>query len=194
MIIEENCQDKKDEELVALVLSNWDFFLCLMKRYEAKLFGYARRITNLRDEEIEDLLQDVFIKVYRNLNDFDKELKFSSWIYRITHNEVINNYRKSQARPQAAWEDNEEILNNIASEFSIEKEIDHSFLKDNISSIMAEMDGKYKEVLILKFLEEKDYKEISDILKKPMGTIATLVNRAKKQFAKKLNESRIKLK
>jgi len=48
--------------------------------------------------------------------------------------------------------------------------------------MLNKLDDKYKEVLVLKFLEEKDYKEISDILQKPLGTVATLINRAKKQF------------
>jgi len=52
---------------------------------------------------------------------------------------------------------------------------------------------KYREVLVLKFLEEKEYKEISDIIKKPMGTVATLISRAKKQFLQKIKEQDIKL-
>lgn len=188
MITEENCRDKKDEDLVALVLLDQDYFLCLIKRYETQLFSYVRRISNLREDEIEDILQDVFIKVYKNINSFDRGLKFSSWIYRITHNQVISNFRKIKARPQAIWDENENILNNIASEFSIEKDVDMALLQKNINSILNKMDEKYREVLVLKFLEEKNYKEISDILKKPMGTIATLLNRAKKQFLKILGE------
>lgn len=188
MITEENCRDKKDEDLVALVLLDQDYFLCLIKRYETQLFSYVRRISNLREDEIEDILQDVFIKVYKNINSFDRGLKFSSWIYRITHNQVISNFRKIKARPQVIWDENENILNNIASEFSIEKDVDMALLQKNINSILNKMDEKYREVLVLKFLEEKNYKEISDILKKPMGTIATLLNRAKKQFLKILGE------
>jgi RNA polymerase sigma-70 factor (ECF subfamily) len=55
------------------------------------------------------------------------------------------------------------------------------------------MDSKYRYVLVLKFFEEKDYKEISDILKKPMGTVASLVNRAKKDFRKKIKEMGVEL-
>jgi len=55
------------------------------------------------------------------------------------------------------------------------------------------MDIKYREVLILKFIEEKNYKEISDIIKKPQGTVATLINRAKKQFKDIAKELQINL-
>jgi RNA polymerase sigma-70 factor (ECF subfamily) len=193
MVTEENCQDKKDEELVNLVIKNQEYFLCLMKRYENRLFKYLQRITGLRNEELEDLLQDVFIKVYKNIYDFDQDLKFSSWIYRIAHNQAISNFRKSSARPQIAWDEDGNILSNIRDEFSVENDFDREILQKNINEILNQLDEKYREVLVLKFLEEKDYKEISDILKKPMGTVATLINRSKKQFLKKMAESGVKI-
>ncbi|MDD5489902.1 MAG: sigma-70 family RNA polymerase sigma factor, partial [Candidatus Moranbacteria bacterium] len=87
MIEKENCREKTDEEMVALTLKNQDYFACLVERYEPKLMRYIRRISAATQEDAEDLLQDVFVKVYRNLNDFDQKLKFSSWIYRIAHNQ-----------------------------------------------------------------------------------------------------------
>ena len=62
----------------------------------------------------------------------------------------------------------------------MEKELERKFTSEEIRNILSKIDAKYKEVLVLRFLEEKDYKEISDILEKPMGTVATLINRAKK--------------
>ncbi|MFA4941549.1 MAG: RNA polymerase sigma factor [Patescibacteria group bacterium] len=187
-------QEKTDEELVLLALSDQDCFLYLMRRYEKKLLAYILRISNINQDEAEDILQDTFIKIYENLNDFDTELKFSSWAYRITHNQVISNYRKIKSRPQNIPLDiNEEILGNLASSLDVKKDLDALFLRENIEKVLANLDIKYREILILKFLEEKNYKEISDILKKPMGTIATLINRAKKEFKKELLEKNIKI-
>ncbi len=73
-------------------------------------------------------------------------------------------------------------MNNIIADFDINQSIDADLLSQDINRMLNKLDKKYQEVLILKFLEGKSYKEISDILKKPMGTVATLVNRAKKQF------------
>jgi len=147
------------------------------------------RISNLNKDEAEDIVQDVFIKTYQNLNDFDSSLKFSSWVYRITHNQVISNYRKIKARPQTIiLNDDSNFLENLASDFNLNKEIDLKYLKHNVNNTLNKLDLKYREVLILKFLEDKDYREISDILKKPMGTVATLINRAKEQFKKNYNE------
>jgi len=175
-----------DAELVKLTLKDSENFLYLMQRYEAKLLRYIRRISNLNEDDAQDILQEVFIKVYNNLNNFDSSLKFSSWIYRITHNSVISNFRKLKARPQKIlWDDNEDFIKNIASEFNLEKEIDGKLDREIILQILDKLDFKYKEVLELKFLEDKTYNEISDILKKPAGSVATLIHRAKKEFSKK---------
>ena len=68
-----NCEEKTDEELVKLTLADQEWYLCLMRRYEAKLTRYIRRISGLNDQDLEDVLQDIFIKAYRNLNEFDPD-------------------------------------------------------------------------------------------------------------------------
>ena len=94
------CDNTTDEQLLELAKTNEQAFACLVDRYEKKLLSYIMRISNVNLQEAEDILQDAFIKAYTNINDFDSKLKFSSWMYRITHNEVISAYRKRKARPQ----------------------------------------------------------------------------------------------
>lgn len=175
--------DKTDEELALLSVENQNYFMCLMQRYESKLLKYIKRISGLKPEDCEDLLQDVFIKAFMNLRSFSPDLKFSSWIYRITHNHVISNYRKLKSRGVEVYESEDQPLwENMVSDFDVLKEADLSILKNNISKILDKVDVKYREVLVLRFWEDKDYQEISDILQKPMNTVGTLLNRAKKQF------------
>lgn len=191
---EEDHREKTDEEIVNLVLEDRDNFLYLAERYEDKLLGYIKKISGVSQEEAEDILQEVFLKVYINLYSFDPSLKFSSWIYRITHNQVISGFRKKKARPYQVFGNADSyFLNNITSEFNIKKEMDQKFLEKNVNNILAKMDLKYREVLVLNFFEGRNYNEISDILKKPIGTVATLINRAKKQFRKKLQQKQINL-
>ncbi|MFH1412957.1 MAG: sigma-70 family RNA polymerase sigma factor [bacterium] len=189
----EDCKEKTDEELVKIILEDQNYFACLIQHYQGRLLNYARKITNLPDTEIEDILQDVFIKIYKNLNNFNPDLKFSSWIYRITHNHIISNFRKINARPKTVSigiDDN--FLENIASDMDTGKYVDIGYLRENINKILDKLDLKYKEVLVLKFLENKNYNEISDILKKPIGTVGTLINRAKAKFKKELIDNNIK--
>jgi len=180
---------KSDEEIVKMALADQENFLFIIKRYKEKLFNYIRRITNMETEDAEDILQEVFIKVYLNLNDFDTSLKFSSWIYRITHNQVISQYRKLKARPEGtALKLDDKIIKTIAADLDIKKDVDLKILRKNIFSAMEKLDRKYKEILVLKFFEEKSYQEISDIIKKPMGTVASLLSRAKENFGKEFDK------
>jgi len=176
-------QERSDEELVALTLADKNNFAWLMSRYEAKLLRYINRLTNVSHEEAEDLLQEIFIKTYRYLNDFDPKLKFSSWIYRIAHNHIISYHRYRQARPQSA-DIEPELMLNLADDLDLPAEIASQELKSQVAQVIDSLKPEHKEVLILKYLEEQSYEELSDILAKPMGTVASLIHSAKKAFKK----------
>lgn len=180
MINHEYCMEKTDNELVELSLDNSDHFLCLIKRYESKLLHYIMRISKFRQEDASDILQDVFIKTYYNLNEFNSEFKFSSWIYRIAHNQTVSEIRKKVSRPSIPFE--KEDVDRFEDAFDIVKEIDNSFEREIIDKVLSQLDEKYREVLILRFLDEKDYVEISDILKKPVSTVGNLIARGKILF------------
>ena len=193
MLTSSECINKTDEQIVVLTLKNQDYYLCLMKRYEAKLLNYILKISNINREDGEDVLQEVFIKAYQNLNDFDLNFKFSNWIYSIAHNTTISAFRKKKVRPQTVpWEDKD--LNNILeSTLDVENTSLQKLTYKQVLKIINQLPLKYKDVLILKFVEGKDYQEMSDILRKPMGTIATLINRAKKSLKQELKKEDIKL-
>jgi len=193
MVISSEHINKTDEQIVVLALDNQDYYLYLMKRYEAKLLNYILKISNISREDAEDILQEVFIKAYQNLNDFDLNFKFSNWIYSIAHNATISAFRKKNVRPQTvSWEDKD--LNNILkSTLDVENTSLQKLTYKQILKIINQLPLKYKDVLILKFVEGKDYREISDILHKPMGTTATLINRAKKSLKQELEKEDFKL-
>ncbi len=178
-------QDATDEELARTVSENPEVFGILMQRYEKKLMTYILRKSNVTREVAEDLLQESFLKAYQNINNFDTRLSFSSWIYRIVHNQTISGWRKAKVRPEGnAIEVDTDFLGRIASDEDLARIVNQQYLIKNITTIFAEMDEKYRNVLVLRFMEEKSYEEIADIIKKPMGTVATYLSRAKKQFIK----------
>ena len=183
-----------DEQLVSLTLKDKNYFEPLMERYEAKLLRYIKRLTGLQKEYSEDILQEVFINIFRNLNSFDTDLSFSNWAYRIAHNESLNYIRKHHGKETVALDtDNEDatnLINIFASDADVHAETIQNEMVEKVRRIIYLLPKKYKDVIILYYLEGKDYAEISDILKKPMGTIATLLSRAKNKFkdlAKKNN-------
>ncbi len=172
-----------DYDLVRLTQRDPRYFGRLMQRYEERLLRYIHRIVRVTREDAEDILQESFLKAYQNLNDFDTALAFSSWIYRIVHNSAMSAWRRSKVRPHGNSVDvDDDFLMQIVASDDATREVDRVIDKQKIQNIFLDMDEKYRTILILYFLEEKSYREISDILKKPMGTIATLVSRAKKQF------------
>lgn len=176
-----------DVILVQKALESSDEFGRIIEKYQEPLRRYIRRIARPGNDELEILLQDIFIKIYENLNDFDQSLTFSSWIYRIAHNESIDYIRKKkragQSLDDSAYDDDTVTLaETIASDVDISKEVDKEYIKKSIALVLDDLEPKYRAVLILKFLEEKDYDDISDILRKPPGTVATLIHRAKKEF------------
>ena len=163
-----------------------------MERYEKKLMRYIRRICFINEEEAEDILQEVWIKAYQHLNDFNTDLSFSSWIYKITHNQSVSYLRKLNVRPKTFYPDPESSLfGSFSGDMNIQQKIDKKYFKKNIMHLLNTLDEKYRTVLILKYLENKNYQEISDILKKPMGTVATLLNRAKKKLKVKIIKNKI---
>lgn len=180
-----------DADLIVLAKKNPESFGILMERYQKPLFHYIRRITQLPKDDTEDLLQEVFIKIYQKLNEYDEMLKFSSWAYRIAHNHVVDYFRKINARPQTSALEDYEWEKIISSSVHIEKDIMNKDCVEKVKECIRDMPLMYKEIMILRFVEEKEYEEIMDILKKPKGSIATLIKRGKELLVKKMEERNI---
>ena len=184
-----------DEELVRKTLDDKRFFAVLVDRYEAKLRRYITRL-GVRDPEDQlDVLQEIFLKTYRNLNGFDTSLQFSSWIYRIAHNEAVSWYRKKNVRPEGHLiADSEELISFLsAKEDTQEVVFDKHINAQVVNDALMKIDEKYREVIILRFFEHKEYEEISDILKIPVGSVGTLLHRGKKQLAHALNHDAVRI-
>lgn len=169
-----------DNELVELSKRNPDLFGELVGRYQDRLFRYVRRISYFPNEDIEDIVQETFMKVYRSLNAFDGDMKFSTWAYQIARNTMIDAIRKKQSRPQTISFDDADIVTLLHSDIDIQMNLE---MKDQLSMLregIEAMPYTYKEVMVLRFLEEKSYEEIMDIVQKPKGSVAALINRGRK--------------
>ncbi len=174
-----------DEQIIEKVLKDdKDIYIEIIKRYEKKLSHYLRKFICDQDE-IEDVLQVVFIKTYKNLYGFDQTKKFSSWIYRIAHNEAVNHLKKKRST-KICLDDIEYKL--VDDKVNLNEGIDKNFLKKDIEKIMSSLNIKYREPLLLFFFEEKSYEEISDILRIPKNTVGTLILRGKRQIKESLEE------
>lgn len=162
-----------DEELVESIRSkDKELYAEIIKRYQAKLMRYVVNIIQ-DDDKAADVVQDTFIKTYINLNGFDVKKKFSSWIYRIAHNEAINLLNKHKKQLPL----NQEV--DFDSGISLEDELIKKELKTRAHYCLSQIPLHYRDPLSLYFLEEKSYEEISDILRIPVSTVGTRISRAK---------------
>ena len=182
-VLKKECKSYSDKEIIEKSKLDFDFFRCLYERYEKRLKAFIRKISDFDEDTMEDILQNSFIKIWKNLNSYDDSIEVSSFVFSIIRNETVSFWRKEKSQ------------NNIRKEVGTdtgEYQDDDYELSENselhadngIRKILDKMPEKYREILILKYFENMDYEEISDILKIPEGTVATRINRAKTHFAK----------
>ena len=182
--------DMTDEEIVRRALSDKEAFAHLIERYEAKLLRYLERLGVLVREDREDILQNAFVKAYRNLNSFDPTLAFSSWLYRIAHNEAMSFFRAKRARPQVILsEEGEALITELRDDVADASAVAELRLsREELGKAFAKLEPRYRDVLTLRFFEERSYAEMSDILEVPVGTVSTLLYRAKRALREALPE------
>ncbi len=174
--------EKKDEELARLVQKrNLGAFDELAKRYEEKLMRYGRRFL-LNEEVAEDAVQRVFLKSYQNIQSFDTSRKFSSWIYRIAHNEFINVIKKKKRESFLFFE--ADTIFTYPSKENILEDIKTLEEKKEIENSLENINARYREVIILYYFEDKNYKEISEILKIPVSTVGVRLKRGRGEIKK----------
>jgi RNA polymerase sigma-70 factor (ECF subfamily) len=181
----------QDKELVKEALQDPQKYSAVVARFVSPLSRYVVRLAGLGPDDVQDVLQEVFIKVYRNLNSYNPEMPLSSWVYRIAHNEAITHLRKVAARPAVSIdsEAGEVIAATLKSDLDLASDADAKIVAERIQDVVATLPDKYREVIVLRYFEDNDYQEISDILKKPPGTVATLLSRAKERLKKSVSES-----
>lgn len=168
-----------DEELARRVqLGDKAAFSALFRRYEPRILRYGRTFL-FQYEDIEDAVQDVFIKTYVNINSFDATRKFSSWIYRIAHNTFINVIKKKGREPIAFLDLDAFFQLTPVSEPKAPSRIEQLEVQYNLEQSLTALEPKYREPLVLYYIEEKSYKEIADILRIPVSTVGVRISRAK---------------
>lgn len=160
--------------------NNPDAYADLMRAYEGPLLRYLRRVAGLPREELEDVLQETFLSVYRHLNAYNPALPFSSWVYRIAHNALVDRLRRNAIRPASIGLEDDESIRLARANINLEQEFLRRECLEAIREAITRLPLPYREVLVLRFLEEKNYEEIMDILEKPKGTVATLIARGRR--------------
>jgi RNA polymerase sigma-70 factor (ECF subfamily) len=163
-----------------------ELFGKLLERYQPKITRYTGRFLKDTDDR-NDIVQETFIKAYRNIESFDVKRKFSSWLYRIAHNECIN-FLKKKKLEKIPFFDLDILFPHISRE-KHQEEVNAEQIKEMLDTSMGKLDIKYREPLLLYYIEGFDYKEIADILHIPIDTVGMRLTRGRKLLKKHYQDS-----
>lgn len=167
-----------DEEIIRLVQNgDSDKFGFLIDRYQAKMLRYAKKFL-FNAENSQDLVQEIFIKAYKNIESFDINLKFSPWLYRIAHNLFINEIKKKDVKTLLNFNLDIFFPKMFSGNFADKDAIDNE-LKGALEKCIDKLEVKYREVVVLYYFEDLSYKEISNVLHIPVSAVGIRLNRAK---------------
>lgn len=181
-----------DNELAILVSeSHPELFSQIVDRYQGKLSAYFLRIEH-NQQEVEDLVQNVFLNAYENLDSYNPTHEFSYWIFGIAHDLAIRHVKHGSLEKFVSLESVTEFegklgipsLEGNPDQLCIRKEINKE-----VDDAIEKLPAKYKQVLILRYYYDKSYREVSKILGKSMSAISTLIKRAKNKMMAQMNET-----
>lgn len=180
-------QSMTDEEIAAKVQrGDTQAFGVLVERYEPKMLRYARKFL-FGVQDAEDLVQEVFVKAYINIQGFQTQRRFSPWLYRIAHNEFLNALKKKTRQPLLFFEPDTLFPHPISPEFADRDTLERE-LHDALVECLDEVDRKYREPLILYFFEDLNCQEIAQVMQIPVSTVGVRLKRGKESLKKKYAE------
>lgn len=184
-------QPKSDHDLItAHKAGDRLAFQDLVRKYENRVYNHCQRMVN-DEEESADLTQEVFLKVYRNINNYEHTYSFYTWLYRITVNCCIDFMRKKrrQLSSVSLSQGNADDSGSAGREqeipdekFGPEIRMQNIELSDVLSSAIGQLSEKLRSIIILKEIEGFSYEEIAEILNCSRGTVKSRLFRARERL------------
>jgi RNA polymerase sigma-70 factor, ECF subfamily len=173
-----------DEDLMEqFQMGTLEAFDILVSRYREPLTNYVYRFVG-DQRECEDLLQETFLRVYRNRHSYRRIAKFSTWLYTIAGNLARSEYRKRKRRRlyslQSVNRDDEEYEVEIPDDTTLPDIHAESRLQDrHIQEALKQIPEEFREVVVLRDVQQLAYEEIAEITGLPMGTVKSRINRGR---------------
>jgi|SRR5687768_13683783 len=190
LAVREQLRAADDSAVVSAFLGGEErAFQELVERYQTRLLNFIYRTIGDRDRA-EDLVQEVFIRVYRHLHRFDRSKKFSTWAYTIASNLAKNELRNRSRSPLVLFQTiqgtNEDEDRPLQFEDSTSRPDDlyrKRHLRELVEQTVAQLPEHHRQVFVLRELEGKSYEEIAEITDCNLGTVKSRLNRARTAFA-----------
>jgi RNA polymerase sigma-70 factor (ECF subfamily) len=188
--VRETLRALDDSDVVSSFLDGEErAFQELVERYQTRLLNFIYRTIGDR-EKAEDLVQEVFIRVYRHLHRFDRSKKFSTWIYTIASNLAKNELRNRSRNPlvlfqaiKKNWQEDDRPLQFEDPGSRPDDLYRKRHLRELVEETVERLPEHHRQVFVLRELEGKSYEEIADITSCNLGTVKSRLNRARNSFA-----------
>ncbi len=183
--------DTLDQELVERVQrGDKRAFDLLVRKYQGKVAGLVSRYV-YDHAEVEDVVQEVFIKAYRALDRFRGDSAFYTWLYRIAVNTAKNHLVASGRRPPGQDVDAEDVVNTEAGyrlqeSESPERAIMTRQIADVLQATLRDLPDDLREAITLREIEGMSYEEIADVMSCPIGTVRSRIFRAREAIDREL--------
>jgi RNA polymerase sigma-70 factor (ECF subfamily) len=185
--------ERNDGELISEVLRGDDaLFEVLLDRYLSAAYGFAYRLVNNKSDA-EDIVQDSFLKAWKALKQYNPEKKFITWLLAIVRNTALDHLRKKRTVPFSAMEMGEDappIEETLVDENDLP---DETFRKveDKLfaESLLEKLPILYREVVVLRYQEDMDFKEIGEALGRPVETVKSQHHRAMRMLREQLSNA-----
>ncbi|MBD3346966.1 MAG: sigma-70 family RNA polymerase sigma factor [Chitinivibrionales bacterium] len=159
-------------------------FSGLYEKYKHRVFGFLMRMTGDRNKA-EDLMQDTFIAALRNINQFDKNRNFLSWIFGIAHKRTIDYFRHAKVES----DHEEDAVSSIGSKFETpEGSMSNRSLREKINEAVQCLEASQREVFLLRELGDVPFKDIAEIMNCPINTALGRMRLALKNIRKELQK------
>lgn len=176
-----------DAELVRLAQAgDARAFQALMVKYQRRIARHVARYVQ-RAGDVEEVVQDAFIRAYRGLGSFRAESTFYSWLYRVATNAAFSFLKRSRS-PEVSLEEREDggFEPGVTDEQTPERVLMARQIGDAVERAMTRLQPELAEALVLYEVEGKSYKEIAQMLGTPIGTVRTRIFRAREFIARRL--------
>jgi len=171
-----------------------DAYNQLLRQYEAYLYRICYNYTRNKEEAL-DMMQEVYIKIFRGLRTFDESRPLVPWLKRITINTLINHSNKNRLAETSldgnwsAEDGNNQNTNPqsyLAAATNIEEQVIESYTRNIIDKLIVELPKTYRIALALRYNEDMSYDEIASVLDLPLGTVKNNIYRARKMLRQRM--------
>ena len=191
----EDSQDADIEMVKAVRAGDATAYRGLVEKYQSRVYNMVYGMVRNR-EDARDITQDAFVKAYRRLDSFRLEASFYTWLYRIAMNQAIDFIRRAKRRGTSEFDETKGVrsedgdLSDTHHEESPSRALERKQLYQKIMDSLEKLPDDQKQVVLLRELEGLSYKEISDVMGIPEGTVMSRLFYARKRLQSLLADER----